>query len=73
MAVLRKMVQIWVRRFVLDANEGKDFATYLWHSDKVKKYWEVRPFDCTVTLPSGDKKTCTSSDEFDELVRAYMQ
>jgi hypothetical protein len=26
-----------------------------------------------VTLPSGEKKLCHSSDEFDELIKVYME
>jgi hypothetical protein len=42
----------WTYKIVSDACEGKDFGSYAWHSDKVKKYWEVPPFQCQVTLPS---------------------
>jgi hypothetical protein len=63
----------WTFKSVSDAYEGRIFASYSWHSDKVKKYWEVPPFQCRVTLLSGVDKTCESSDEFDELIKAYMQ
>jgi hypothetical protein len=56
-----------------DAFEGKTYAEYIWHSDKAKKYWEVPPLMCRVTLPSGEERYCHSSDEFDELVKVYMQ
>jgi hypothetical protein len=62
-----------IYKAVTDAYEGKDFASYIWRSDKEKKYWEVAPIECKVTLPSGDEKICASSDEFDELVKTYMQ
>lgn len=57
----------WTYKFVTDAYEGKDFGSYVWHTDKVKKYWEVPSFQCQVTLPSGEEKLCESSDEFDDL------
>ncbi len=60
-------------RTVVDAFEGKDYADYAWQADKVKKYWEVPPFVCRVTLLSGEEKTCRSSDEFDALVKLYME
>jgi hypothetical protein len=62
----------WSYKFVTDAYEGKDFGSYAWHSDKVKKYWEVPPVQCQVTLPSGEEKLCKSSDEFDDLIKVYM-
>jgi Tfp pilus assembly protein PilV len=60
-------------RTLSDAFEGKVYANYIWSSDKKKKYWEVPPVQCKVTLPSGEKKLCHSSDEFDELIKVYME
>ncbi len=62
-----------VSKVVSDAFEGKVYGSYMWRADKVKKYWEVPPIQCTVTLPSGEEKTCHSSDEFDSLVKEYME
>src|SRR6266851_3062813 len=59
--------------FRRDGFEGKVYGSYMWRADKVKKYWEVPPIQCTVTLPSGEEKTCHSSDEFDSLVKEYME
>jgi hypothetical protein len=67
-AVLIGADTIWYTKSVEDAYEGKIFAAYAWHTDKLKKY-----FRCTVKLPSGEDKTCASSDEFDELVKIYME
>lgn len=64
---------IWTYRSVFDAFEGKDYGTYAWHTEKDKKYWEVPPFQCEVTLPSGEKKLCHSDVEFTELVKIYME
>lgn len=64
---------IWTHRHVFDAFEGKVYGAYMWHTDKVKKYWEVPPIKCEVTLPSGEKKDCHSNDEFTELVKVYME
>ncbi len=64
---------VFTSRVVSDAFEGKVYAHYLWRSDKVKKYWEVPPLQCAVTLPSGEEKNCHSSDEFDALVKEYLE
>ena len=64
---------VFTNKLVSDAFEGKSYAEYVWRSDKVKKYWEVKPFVCKVTLPSGEEQNCESSDEWEELVKAYMQ
>lgn len=56
-----------------DAFEGKVYGHYLWQSDKVKKSWEVPPIVCSVTNLSGEEQTCKSSDEFDALIRTYME
>jgi hypothetical protein len=57
---------------LVDAFEGKVFGNYIWRSDPVKKYWEVKPFMCDITLPSGEKKVCHSDAEFKELIKVYM-
>lgn len=64
-----------------DAYERKIYAELAWRSDApaiialvdpTKKYWQVKPFECHVLMPSGEKKICESGDEFDELVKTYM-
>jgi subtilisin family serine protease len=56
-----------------DAFEGKVYGSYTWINSQGKKYWEVAPSVCTVTLPSGEEKKCQSSEEWDELVKAYTE
>ena len=63
----------FVSKLLFDAFEGKSYGEYDWRSDKVKKYWEVAPINCKGTLLSGEEKNCHSSDEFDEIVKLYMQ
>lgn len=64
---------IITNKTVSDAFEGKGYGEYIWKSDRVKKYWEVPPLQCKVTLPSGEDKFCHSSDEFDQLLKQYME
>lgn len=64
---------IWINKTLVDAFEGKVYGNYMWRSDKVKKYWQVPPVQCKVTTLSGEEKNCTSSDEFDALVKQYME
>ena len=64
---------IWTYLNVLDAFEGKQYGTYAWYSETNKKYLVVPPFTCEVTLPTGEQKTCHSMDEFEELVKVYME
>jgi hypothetical protein len=63
---------IFQSKHLEDAFEGKVFGDYSWHTQEGKKYWEVPPSECTVTLPSREQKVCNSSEEFDELIRTYM-
>jgi hypothetical protein len=64
---------VFVSKTLSDAFEGSLYGEYNWKSDKVKKYWQVPPFMCKVTLPSGKEKICHSDDEFDALVKQYME
>lgn len=64
---------IWTNVTLVDAFEGKVLGSYHWHTEKGKKYWEVPPFQCEVTLPSGEKVFCKSQAEFDDLIKIYME
>jgi hypothetical protein len=56
-----------------DAFEGNVYGRYLWINSQGKKWWEVSPTECTVTTVSGEEKSCSSSEEFDALLKVYMQ
>ncbi len=62
----------WTFYSVFDAFEGKVYGACAWHTVKDKKYWEVSPVQCDVTLPSGEKRVCRSQDEFEKLIEVYM-
>jgi hypothetical protein len=64
---------IWTNKNLFDAYEGKTYGEYNWHTVKDKKYWEVPPFMCKVVLPSGDDQYCKSDDEFEKLIKTYME
>jgi hypothetical protein len=59
--------------YLMDANERRQYAFYLWISRKGKKYWEVPPTSCELTPSLREKKLCTSREEFDEFVAGYME
>ena len=56
-----------VHRALRDAFERKTYGDYGEHSDK------GHIFLCEVKTLSGGTKTCASSDEFDVLVKPYME
>jgi hypothetical protein len=58
---------------LVDAFEGKVYGNYVWINLRGKKWWEVSPVECSVTTFSGEEKHCSSSGEFDALVKDYMQ
>lgn len=60
-------------KLLVDAYEGRVYGTYEWTSIKGRKYWEVAPAACEVTLPSGTKQMCKSEEEWDELVKSYTE
>ncbi len=64
---------IWTHKTLFDAYEGKEYGDYSWHTVENKKYWEVPPFMCKVVLPSGDDQYCKSDDEFEKLIKTYME
>jgi hypothetical protein len=64
---------IYTNRGLYDAFERKSFGEYMRSTADGKKYWEAKPFVCNVTQPSGESVTCKSPDEFDELIKIYME
>lgn len=57
---------------VFDAFEGRTYASYSWHSDAVKKFWEVKPLECSVKPRGMNEISCASSDEFNSLIDKYF-
>jgi hypothetical protein len=60
-------------KVLTDAFEGKDYGIYIFVTQSNKADWQVPPSECKVTLPSGERTICHSSDEFDALVKQYME
>jgi hypothetical protein len=56
-----------------DAFEGKVYGSYVWVNTQHKKFWEVDPMECYVVSPTGERKECKSSDEYDSLSSAYLE
>jgi hypothetical protein len=51
--------------YLIDAFENKTLGQLV--------YKGLQPFQCEITLPSGERKFCKSSDEFHELEKIYLQ
>lgn len=60
-------------KVLTDAFEGRDYGSYIFVAKPNEADWQVSPAECKVTLPSGGETTCHSSDEFDALIKQYMQ
>ena len=59
--------------YVMDANERRQYATYVWMSREGKKYWEVPPMACELTPSLREKRFCKTREEFDEFAEPYME
>jgi hypothetical protein len=62
-----------IYRTVYDAYEGKVYAQYYWRNATGKKLWEVPPMDCKVTSLTGDEKVCQTTEEYETLIKQYME
>lgn len=62
-----------VYKSIMDAFEGKGYAEYYWSNPQSKPGWEVKPTVCTVTLLSGEDQNCESVEEFEQLIKVYME
>jgi hypothetical protein len=65
--------QFTTTAYVIDANERRQYATYVWMSREGKKYWEVPPMACELTPSLREKRFCKTREEFDEFVAPYME
>jgi hypothetical protein len=59
--------------YLIDANERRPYATYVWISRKDKKYWEVPPTACELDPSMREKRTCKTREEFDSFVAGYLE
>ncbi len=60
--------EVTVSSYVFDAFEGRNVASYTWISETGKKYWDVKPIECSIK-PTGEPKTyCTTTEEFEAVV-----
>jgi hypothetical protein len=60
-------------RSVIDAYEGKEYAGYMFVGVAGKKYEDTKPFDCYVLAAAGEKTYCKNGEEFDEMVKPFME
>jgi hypothetical protein len=64
--------EIAVSNYVFDAFEGRGLASYIWISEKGKKFWEVKPMECWVKPVGGSKANCASSEGFEAAVEKHF-
>jgi hypothetical protein len=57
---------------VYDAFEGRAYASFMWATQKDKKFWEVPPIECNVKPRGQDEILCKSRDEFEKLVDKHF-
>lgn len=55
---------------VTDPFESKGYAEFIWKVDH--KSGDSKSMRCSAILPSGETIACTSPEEFDELIKQYM-
>lgn len=61
-----------VSDIVYDAFGGRIFAAYSWVNSQGKKFWEVAPSQCEITIPGKPAEECKVDTQFDELVDKYF-
>jgi hypothetical protein len=61
-----------VSAVVYDAFGGRVYANYIWINSQGKKYWEVAPTECDISIPGKPEQQCKSDTEFDELTEQYF-
>lgn len=64
---------VWSTVTLSDANSGHSLGSYSWRGAAGQKLADVPPFTCSVTMLSGEQRTCTSDAEFRSLIADYMK
>jgi hypothetical protein len=59
--------------YVMDANERRGYAIYVWMSRQDKVFWEVPPTACELTPSLREKRPCNSREEFDAFIARLME
>ena len=62
-----------IRRYLLDAFEGTTYGSYRFAFGTYNTGPQASMEDCSVHLPSGENKKCSSENEFAALIKPYMQ
>lgn len=57
---------------IFDADERRDFGSYVWASSDTKKYWEQKPMQCHLTPPDKPESYCATTDEWTDYERELM-
>jgi hypothetical protein len=60
--------EVSISSYVFDAFEGRNVAAYTWISETGKKYWEVKPVECSIKPVGEPKRYCTTTEEFEAEV-----
>ena len=55
-------------RALFDVYENKMYGEYDWKTEEGKKYWEVKPFLCSML-----DQSCSTTEEFDSFVENYLE
>jgi hypothetical protein len=59
--------------YIRDANERRQYATYVRMSRERKKYWEVPPTACEPTPSLRERRFCKTREEFDAFAAPDME
>jgi hypothetical protein len=57
---------------LMDANERRAYAIYIWIGQENENQSEAPPIVCELIPSWADRRNCTSRNEFDAFVAAYM-
>jgi hypothetical protein len=60
-------------RTLVDAFEGKTYADYYWINVEGKRFDEVKPTACSVTRLNGEVVRCHSIEEYEMLVKEFLE
>jgi hypothetical protein len=60
-------------KYLLDAIEQREYAEYIWKSEKDRPFLAVPPLSCKLIPSSVDTRICKSEEEYRAFVAHYME
>ncbi len=61
-----------ITKSLIDTDERKTFGAYGWVSSDIKKFYEQKPIQCTISPPGKPEGYCHTTEEYNDCVKGML-